>query len=168
MALPSPQPARCAELCRAPDLTCSKLMGHTKKSAEHFLPKLASTNKRSSTSTIPFGGELPLPVMYVSWDATALLAKRSQDRQEVLDVNLVVVLGSVTRALLAQCAFDCGRRLLCERALHRSEVWQETAGAEIERRTIDPLFPNSELEYYTKQKGVHKLYRRLLIRRLSK
>jgi hypothetical protein len=51
-------------------------MGHTKKSAEHFLPKLASTNKRSSTSTIPFGGELPLPVMYVSWDATALLAKR--------------------------------------------------------------------------------------------
>ena len=52
----------------------------------------------------------------VSRDATALLAKRSQDRQEVLDVNLVVVLGSVTRALLAQCAFDCGRRLLCERA----------------------------------------------------
>merc|ERR1711883_31561 len=54
----------------------------------------------------------------VSWDATALLAKRSQDRQEVLDVNLVVALGSVTRALLglAQSAFDCGRRLLCERA----------------------------------------------------
>jgi len=40
----------------------------------------------------------------VSWDATAFLAKRSQDRQEVLNVNLVVVLGSVTRALLAQFA----------------------------------------------------------------
>ena len=24
--------------------------------------------------------------------------------------------------------------------------------------TTDPLFPNEELEYYTKRKGVHKLY----------
>ena len=29
---------------------------------------------------------------------------------------------------------------------------------------IDPLFPNSELEYYTNTRGVHKLYR-LLIRK---
>jgi hypothetical protein len=39
------------------------------------------------------------------------------------------------------------------------DIGQETVGAEGSGRTIDPLFPNSELEYYTKRKGVHKLYR---------
>jgi hypothetical protein len=43
-------------------------------------------------------------------------------------------------------------------------IGQETVGADRAGRTIDPLFSNSELEYYTKRKGVHKLYR-LLIRR---
>ena len=41
-------------------------------------------------------------------------------------------------------------------------IGQETVGAEGAGRTIDPLFPNSELEYYTKRKGVHKLYRLLV------
>jgi hypothetical protein len=44
-------------------------------------------------------------------------------------------------------------------------IGQETVGAEGAGVTIDPLFPNSELEYYTKRKGVHKLYR-LLVREL--
>jgi hypothetical protein len=43
-------------------------------------------------------------------------------------------------------------------------IGQEMIGAKRDGRTIDPLFPNSELEYYTKRKGVHRLYR-LLIRR---
>ena len=44
-------------------------------------------------------------------------------------------------------------------------IGQETVGAEERGVTIDPLFKNNELEYYTKRKGVHKLYR-LLIRHL--
>ena len=42
-------------------------------------------------------------------------------------------------------------------------IGQETVGAQEAHETIDHLFPNDELEYYTKRKGVHKLYR-LLIR----
>eukprot|EP01043_Picozoa_sp_COSAG02_P059880 COSAG02_NODE_7712_length_2878_cov_26.479309_2_plen_464_part_00 len=42
-------------------------------------------------------------------------------------------------------------------------IGQETVGAERSGDTIDPLFDNKELEYYTKRKGVHELYR-LLIR----
>ena len=42
-------------------------------------------------------------------------------------------------------------------------IGQETVGAAKRKIEIDPLFSNNELEYYTKRKGVHKLYR-LLIR----
>mmetsp|Transcript_12088 Transcript_12088/g.28120 ORF Transcript_12088/g.28120 Transcript_12088/m.28120 type:complete len:148 (+) Transcript_12088:647-1090(+) len=38
-------------------------------------------------------------------------------------------------------------------------IGQQTVGA---RSTIDPLFANSELEYYTKRKGVHKLTRLMI------
>ena len=44
-------------------------------------------------------------------------------------------------------------------------IGQETVAADRAEVTIDPLFKNSELKYYTKRKGVHKLYR-LLIREL--
>jgi hypothetical protein len=44
-------------------------------------------------------------------------------------------------------------------------IGQETVGAEERGETIDPLFKNNELEYYTKRKGVHELYR-LLVRQL--
>ena len=45
-------------------------------------------------------------------------------------------------------------------------VGQETVGATRKGETIDPLFSNNELEYYTKCKGVHKLYR-LLVRKVG-
>ena len=45
------------------------------------------------------------------------------------------------------------------------EIGQETVRATTEGKQIDPLFSNDELEYYTKRKGVHKLYR-LLVRRV--
>ena len=45
-------------------------------------------------------------------------------------------------------------------------VGQETVGAEERGEAIDPLFQNSELEYYSRRRGVHKL-QRLLVRALD-
>jgi hypothetical protein len=42
-------------------------------------------------------------------------------------------------------------------------VGQETVGAKDRGETIDPLFPNDSMEYYSRRRGVHKL-QRLLIR----